>query len=183
MGVVIMSGPLVIVVILITAVVAFALARYVRALLRNRGTRLVACPETSEAAAVKVNALRAALSALRGRTRVHLSECSRWPERAGCGQECLSAIRAAPDGCLIRSMLVRWYEGKTCTLCGSEVDAIHWYTHEPAFLDSNGQTLEWKDIPALDLPKVLDTHRPVCWNCHIIESVIREHPDRVVFRP
>lgn len=178
-----MNQWIVVAVVLIAALVAVAVGRYVYVFLRSRGARMVACPETRELAAVKVNALRAALSALRGRTQIRLNECSRWPQRADCGQECLDAIHAADDGCLIRSMLVRWYEGKTCALCGSEVDAVHWYTHEPAFLDLEGRTLAWKDVPVLELPKVLDTHRPVCWNCHVIESVIREHPERVVFRP
>ena len=33
------------------------------------------------------------------------------------------------------------------------------------------------------LPEVLATHFPVCWDCHIVESVVREHADRVVVRP
>lgn len=178
-----MNTPILILMLALGAVLVYGVGRFVNAYRRQRGARLVSCPETHRPAEVEVDAVRAALSATRGRTRVSLSACSRWPEREGCGQECLSAITAAPDGCLVRSMLVRWYDGKACTLCGNDVDAAHWYSHQPAFLDSEGRTLEWKDVPVEDLPGVLETHRPVCWNCHVIESVIREHPDRVVFRP
>jgi len=178
-----MSTLLVLSIVVAAVVVVLGLGRFLRAFFHQRGQRLVACPETQQPAAVRVNAVRAALSSLRGRPQLRLDACSRWPEREGCGQECLAEIAAAPEGCMVRGMLVRWYEGKRCALCGSDVDAAHWYAHEPALLDANGQTLEWRQIPALDLEGVLETHRPVCWNCHIIESVIREHPDRVVFRP
>ena len=165
------------------ALVALALVRFLATLRRQHGSRLVACPETHEPAAVNVDALGAALSSLRGKPNVHLETCSRWPERADCGQECLGAIQSAPDGCLVRALLVRWYAGKLCTLCGADVDPVHWYTHEPAFLDLDGRVLEWRDIPVQELPQAFETHRPICWNCLIIESVIHKHPERVVYRP
>jgi hypothetical protein len=30
---------------------------------------------------------------------------------------------------------------------------------------------------------VLETHLPVCWDCYIAQSFVREHPDQVVYRP
>jgi hypothetical protein len=30
---------------------------------------------------------------------------------------------------------------------------------------------------------VLETHLPVCWDCYIAQSFVREHPDLVVYRP
>jgi hypothetical protein len=30
---------------------------------------------------------------------------------------------------------------------------------------------------------VLETHRPVCWNCYIAQFFRHEHPDLVVYRP
>jgi hypothetical protein len=54
-----------------------------------RGKRTVTCPETGESAAVGVDAARVAASAWGGPPDVRLKECSRWPERATCGQDCL----------------------------------------------------------------------------------------------
>lgn len=54
-----------------------------------RGKRTVTCPETGQSATVEVDAARVAVSAWGGVPDVRLKECSRWPERAGCGQDCL----------------------------------------------------------------------------------------------
>ena len=178
-----MNLLLLILIILVGTALVLALGRLLTTLRHQRGSRLVSCPETHQPTAVRVNTIHAALTSLHGRADLQLSACSRWPKREGCGQDCLGEIQSAPDGCLVRAMLVRWYDGKLCTLCGNDVDAIHWYTHEPAFLDFEGRTLEWDDVPVEQLPEVLKTHRPICWNCNIIESVIRKHPERVVFRP
>lgn len=62
-----------------------------------REGRTVNCPETHAPVAVRFNALRAAWSSLSGSQTLRLSDCTRWPERAGCGQECIpDAIRAKP---------------------------------------------------------------------------------------
>ncbi len=57
-----------------------------------RGKRTVTCPETREPATVEVDAARVAASAWGGVPDVRLKDCSRWPERAGCGQDCLSQV-------------------------------------------------------------------------------------------
>jgi hypothetical protein len=61
-----------------------------------RGKRTVRCPETDPAspweAAVEVDAARVAVSAWGGPPDVRLKDCSRWPEKAGCEQECLSQV-------------------------------------------------------------------------------------------
>ena len=54
-----------------------------------RGKRIVTCPETGQSATVEVDAARVATSAWGGVPDVRLKVCSRWPERAGCGQDCL----------------------------------------------------------------------------------------------
>lgn len=149
---------------------------------RSRGARVITCPETRENAAVKLDRRRAATSALRGKRGLQLSDCSRWPERADCGQECLAQIESAPDGCLISKMLADWYEGKTCALCGREFGRIDWHTHKPAVMDVERRTWEWGQVPAVEIPEILLHDQPVCWDCHIIESLIRKHPDRVTYR-
>lgn len=64
---------------------------------RYSGGRPVVCPENQESAFVTIDAQRAAVTAVDGRSDLRLCDCTRWPERAHCGQECLSqAIQAEP---------------------------------------------------------------------------------------
>jgi hypothetical protein len=153
-----------------------------RAYWRTRGERLVTCPETQAPAGVRVDTWRAVLGVRRGKQRLQLEACTRWPERAGCGQECLVEIENAGDGCLVRSLLVQWYAGKSCVLCGRQLSPIDWHAHKPALMSAERVTREWAEIQAVDLPEVLRTHLPICWDCHIIERLCREHPERVVLR-
>jgi hypothetical protein len=61
------------------------------------GPRAVNCPETHAQVSVRFNALRAAITGLTGKPKLRLADCSRWPERAGCGQECiLDAVQSTP---------------------------------------------------------------------------------------
>jgi hypothetical protein len=71
------------------------------------GLRLINCPETMEAAIVKMHATRALASALVGRNDVRLRSCSRWPEKQGCDQACLAQIAASPNGCRVRPLPAR----------------------------------------------------------------------------
>lgn len=57
-----------------------------------RGRRVVTCPETGRATGLHVDAARAARSAWKGPLDLRVKSCARWPERAGCGQECLSQL-------------------------------------------------------------------------------------------
>ncbi|MGA7990192.1 MAG: hypothetical protein WCC53_02055 [Thermoanaerobaculia bacterium] len=57
-----------------------------------RVRRVVKCPETGEPAGVDVDTVRVARSAWLGPLDVRLTGCSRWPERAACGKECLSQL-------------------------------------------------------------------------------------------
>jgi hypothetical protein len=62
-----------------------------------REGRTVNCPETDAPVSVRFNALRAAWSSLAGPPTLRLADCTRWPERAGCGQECIpEALLANP---------------------------------------------------------------------------------------
>jgi hypothetical protein len=159
------------------------LAVAVNFFLKYSGQRVVTCPETRRPAAVRVGVGRAALKILAGPQRLRLSECSRWPERAGCGQECLSQIEAAPEGCLVRNIVARWYAGKECVYCHKPFGEINWLDHKPALMDPELKTVQWDQVPAEHLPDVLATHLPVCWNCHVVESFRREHSDLIVERP
>lgn len=51
--------------------------------------RAVTCPETHQQVGVTIDARHAAATGLVGTSDFRLSDCTRWPERARCGQECL----------------------------------------------------------------------------------------------
>jgi hypothetical protein len=62
-----------------------------------RGSRAVICPETREQVAVSFDALHAAVTGLSAKADLHLADCTRWPERHNCGQECIpEALRTEP---------------------------------------------------------------------------------------
>ena len=73
---------------------------------RYAGESVVTCPENGRHVGVRVDILRSATGTLQ------LKACSRWPAMAGCGQECLSQIQAAPADCLVRNIADHWYDGK-----------------------------------------------------------------------
>ena len=171
------------------AVVTAALA--VRAWLAYRGERVVLCPENQKPAGVALEvgsavgfALRhpADLSLWKG-GGLHLATCSRWPERSACGQQCLSQVQAAPQDCLVRNILSRWYEGKACAWCGQPFGPVEWETRKPALLDAGGISREWDAVPADRLQETLASARPVCFACHMATTLVREHPDLVTERP
>ena len=165
-------------------VAVFTSARGVRAFLRARGKRLVTCPETHCAAAVELDAKGAALKAFRGGNYLHLQNCSRWPEKQDCAQDCLTEVEALGRGCLVRNIVAGWYQGKTCVYCHKAVDNVaEWGGHMPALLPPDAKSVSWGDVPAEKLPEVFATHKPVCWSCHIAETFRREHPELVTDRP
>jgi hypothetical protein len=155
----------------------------VRKYQRFRGPRVVTCPETGTAVAVEVNARKAAFTAAVDEPKLHLSSCSRWPERQDCGQECVKQIEEAPDGCLVREKLAAWYLDARCAICGRSIGQIRWIDRKPGLLTPDLQTIDWSEIAPEKLPTVLATHKPVCWNCHLSESFLRRYPDRVVKDP
>jgi len=165
------------------ALLGYLLWRSGKAFFKFRGKRIVNCPETGKPVGVDVDALHAAATASLGATDLRLSDCTRWPERENCGQECLSQIEAAPEACLVRNILERWYEGATCALCGAPIGKLRWTEHRPAFLSLGATPLAWQDVRPEDLKGVLATHRPLCFNCYVAESFRLEHKDLVVEDP
>jgi hypothetical protein len=160
---------------LLTAGFAFA---------RLRGERLVPCPETGEPAAVKLASVTGALAAPFGGKVPSLRSCSRWPERAGCGQECLARITSAPDGCLLRSLAERFYAERRCAICANPFPgSLPPTEHAPALLAADGTTTVWTDLPAEKVPEAFASREPVCWNCHVLRSLWVRRPDLVLVRP
>jgi hypothetical protein len=148
-----------------------------------RQKRLITCPENEKTAAVRVDALRAAAGGLTGHAHVRLSECSRWPEKQGCGQECLSQIEKGPGECLVRTLVAQWYEGKACASCGKPIQDVAWADQRPGLFSPDGRLVAWPDVAPETLPDLFRTHAPVCWNCLVVGNVALAHPDEVTVRP
>jgi hypothetical protein len=158
------------------------LGRWASVWLRFRGARVITCPENKRPAGVYIDERRAALSAMRGAPALRLSACSRWPERQGCGQACLTQIEASPEGCLVRSIVAEWYRGKVCACCGLPFGEIRWAAQKPALIWTEKITVEWSRVPAERLPETLGAALPVCFACHMANTLVQEHPELALDR-
>jgi hypothetical protein len=151
-----------------------------------RGQRIVTCPETQRPAGVVLDATHAAASAFGKAPELRLSECSRWPEKAGCGQECLSEVKESGPDCLVRNIIAKWYRDKACAACGQTIEEIDWTGNRPALLVANQESsrvsVEWNQVPADKLPGTLAAALPICFTCHTANRLVREHPQLVTDR-
>ena len=155
----------------------------VRSASRYRGPRTVTCPETKNPTIVEVDWLHAALTSTVGLPDIRLENCSRWPLKRECGQECLTALDVAPDQCLVSGVLMHWYRDKHCVYCKKTLTEVQWMDHRPALRNPAGELLTWDAVNLNKLGEVLETHSPVCWDCYITQSFRHDHPDLVVYRP
>ncbi len=167
----------VVVTVLVATGLFFGIRYFVRAYVRYRDSRLIICPENGEAAMVEVDAVHAALTSALGQPDIRLQNCWRWPIHQGCGQECLVQLDVAPAECLARGVLMRWYEFKSCHYCGRPFEQVHLLDHKPALLSPEGKLVDWNEAAMKDLQIVLATYRPVCWDCYIAQSFVRDHPE------
>jgi hypothetical protein len=142
---------------------------------RHRAARVVTCPKSGTLAVVQVDAGRAARTSAFGDNELGLESCSRWPEHQACGQACLTDIEAAPAGCAMKETLDAWYRGSDCGLCGRRIGEVRWTEGMPALLSPEGKTVEWDAVTAEALPRVLATHRRLCWSCRL-ESKFGRRP-------
>ena len=172
-----------IVIVLLVAALFFGFRWLVRSASKYRGSRIVTCPETRSPTIVEVDALHASLTSIVGAPDIRLQDCSRWPMKKQCGQECLTELDVAPDRCLVSGVLMRWYRGKECVFCSIHFPEIHWSDHRPAVRSPEGRLLTWNEVSLDQLTQVLETYLPVCWNCYIAQTFRLDHPDLVVFRP
>jgi hypothetical protein len=157
-------------VVLIAAVTMLVIWR------KYRGDRVVTCPENHRPVGVQVDAGRAALAAFGRHPELRLSECSRWPERAGCGQQCLQEIENSSDGCLVRNILAAWYQGKSCTNCGLPIGELQWTGAKPGLLLADKTSVEWGQVPVERLHETLSAASPVCFACHMANTLVRDYP-------
>lgn len=58
-----------------------------------------------------------------------------------------------------------------------------WHYNPPALRGPDRRTYAWREIAAADVPRVLATHEPVCFDCHVVCSLMRQYPGRVFVRP
>jgi hypothetical protein len=148
-----------------------------------QGKMLITCPETRKPAAVKIDPWRAVAAALVGKQHMELSNCSRWPEREDCGQDCICQITLDPESHRVWTIVSQWFEGKQCVYCRKRIEKVSHFDRSPALLNAQRKTFEWDRIPAELLPEALWGCQPVCWSCHMTETFLREHADLVTFRP
>lgn len=168
--------------IVTAAVVAFAAYRLIGAWVRYRGARVITCPENMRPAGVHLDVRHAAVTALGLSPDLRLSDCSRWPEKRNCGQECLREVENSPEDCLVRNILVRWYAGKKCALCGKPIGAIGAAEAKPGLLTADRVTKDWGEIAPECLGETLERARPVCCSCHAATSFARLHPELITDR-
>lgn len=178
-----MSLPVAMIWVGIASALAVGLIISIEAYFKYRRQMLVTCPENHQRAAVRVDVMNAVKETLYGRESLRLTECSRWPERAGCGQDCLAEIEADPKACMVWTLVTDWYRGKNCVYCDRPFQELHWHDRPPALRTPDGKTLQWDEVAAEKLPEIFETHLPVCWSCHMAETFRREHPEHVVDRP
>ena len=59
------------------------------AFFRFRRKRAVTCPRTGMTAGVAIDAWHAAVTAVPGPPRLHMTDCSLWPKHADCARDCI----------------------------------------------------------------------------------------------
>lgn len=163
-------------------IVIFHLIPAMKAYVAFRGKRIITCPETHQQAAVDVAARTVAATVFWGDPRLRLDQCSRWPERENCGQACLQEIDVDPENCLLWNIVSNWYQGRKCFFCHKPFARMGHFDHPPALMGADHKTAEWKDFRPEQILEVFVTYQPVCWNCHIVETFRRVHPELVVER-
>jgi hypothetical protein len=72
----------------------FSLVRMLVRFFQFRGRHQVLCSETGSVEIIRIHAVRAAVCSAVTDPKLKVSDCSRWPERQRCRQECVGGIRA-----------------------------------------------------------------------------------------
>ncbi len=85
-------GLALVVLAVLAAYLGYRVIQGMRVYFKFRGARLVTCPETHQTVMVEVAARSMGMQAILDEPCFRLSQCSRWPMRAGCGQDCLRQI-------------------------------------------------------------------------------------------
>ena len=168
--------------VLIGAWAIASLVRVVRIVQDLRGPRVVTCPRTGLPVGVEVDLRHAVATGLRSHVPgVRLSTRSRW---TGCGRCDDVCVRQATDPASTpRAIVARGVTGKPCAFCGRAIECTAFLDHYAAFLQPDGSTIEWPEVPPGRLRETIATRPVVCWNCHIAETFRRRYPELVTDRP
>lgn len=158
--------------------------RGLRTYFQLRGKRLVTCPESHQTAAVDIDAEQAAREAFAHKPRMQLTQCSNWPDRKDCGQQCLREVEMSPSDCLVRNIVIDWFSDKKCVYCGKSIAEVKewWVDHKPALLTPERYIIAWNEFPAEKLPELFAKCDPVCWSCSATEAFRQQHPELVTDR-
>lgn len=135
--------------------------------LQGEARRVVRCPDTGGIAQVETGTLNEVLRYLLPRRRFRIEKCTRWPEQSGCVESCLSQIEAVPVDCKLRTIVRKWYEGRSCALCHAPIVVSRVFEGSCAVMAPDGRTRDWSDLTDEELGRVLTVYEPVCWNCHM----------------
>jgi hypothetical protein len=73
--------------------ISLALPGAVELYQRYRRSHFVVCPETQQECGVTISPLVAATSSAIMPTRLHVKECTLWPDRKPCSRRCLWQLR------------------------------------------------------------------------------------------
>jgi hypothetical protein len=57
---------------------------------RYRNKRVMTCPETESPAEINIDAQRAAFSSAFGRPLLKIKNCTLWPKKKGCDEDCIN---------------------------------------------------------------------------------------------
>jgi hypothetical protein len=176
-----MGNVIVALAVVISAWAILHIVRFFRIVRDLRGLRVVTCPETGLAEAVVFDLRHALTTGLCRRTpSIRLRACSRSTDRQRCGERCVA--QATDLASTPRAMMVRKVTGQPCAYCGRAIECIAFLDHYAAFLQPDGSTVEWPQVPPARLRDTIAERPPVCWNCHIAESFRRKHPELVTDR-
>lgn len=81
--------------------------------------------------------------------------------------------------------MAQWYSGKQCAICGRHIAPLSHFGPEPGLMSATSPTpvtIAWTDVPAEQLPDILETHQPVCSSCHLMAWFQHEHADLLIDR-
>ena len=154
------------------ALAAWGVWRAARTWWRFRGKLVVACPEGGEFAAVDLALWRIAAGAAFRQPSPVLRDCSRLHQGVLCGQACIASLAKAPENYRVTTLVAEWRRGKNCACCNRPLGQQTRWGNQPCLLSPDLQLVEWKAIPAQDIPVALTFYEPVCWNCLVAETHI-----------
>jgi hypothetical protein len=136
--------------------------------------RTIQCPENHTSCDIEIDRKQAILTSLQGQRDLCVKSCDRWPEKQGCGQECVMQIEPSPS--VLARIFSQWYDGKHCARCNNQLSRDDWDHGHVAVL-SAGNLVEMREIPLEQLPQALVGCVPLCIRCHEEELAKQPTPE------